>query len=89
MEHIPKRPLFASSSPYDVTAISQTSYEHYGVDHYQNSETILHIVFVEPMEGTLFFGGPNQVQERGGVSGSLSLAEYTISKSSGFSIRIR
>ena len=89
MEHIPKRPLFASSSPYDVTAISQTSYEHCGVDHTQNSETILHTASVEPMEGTLFFGGPNQVQERGGVSGSLSLAEYTISKTGGISIRIR
>ena len=89
MEHIPKRPLFASSSPYDVTAISQTSYEHCGVDHYQNSETILRTISVEPMEGTLFFGGPNQVQERGGVSGPLSLAEYTISKTGGISIRVR
>ena len=89
MEHIPKRPLFASSSPYDVTAISQTSYEHCGVDHTQNSETILYSASVEPMEGTLFFGGPNQVQERGGVSGPLSLAEYTISKTGGISIRVR
>ena len=89
MEHIPKRPLFASSSPYDVTAISQTSYEHCEVDHYQNSETILYSASVEPMERPPFFGCPNQVQERGGVSGSLSLAEYTISKTGGFSIRVR
>ena len=89
MEHIPKRPLFASSSPYDVTAISQTSYEYCGIDYYQNSEAILHTAPVEPMERPPFFGCPNQVQERGGVSGSLSLAEYTINKSSGISIRIR